>query len=41
VPDFLSEAEAFPEGGHDDQVDAVSGAVALAAIPPKPRWGAI
>src|SRR5262249_146220 len=26
VPAFLAEAEAFPEGGHDDQVDAVSGA---------------
>lgn len=28
---FLEEAEAFPEGGHDDQVDAVSGVVQLLA----------
>jgi predicted phage terminase large subunit-like protein len=27
VDAFLAEAEAFPLGGHDDQVDAVSGAV--------------
>jgi predicted phage terminase large subunit-like protein len=33
VPEFLAEAEAFPQGGHDDQVDAVSGAVALAGAP--------
>ncbi|HEY8743980.1 MAG TPA: phage terminase large subunit, partial [Chloroflexota bacterium] len=26
---FLDEAEAFPGGAHDDQVDAVSGAVAM------------
>jgi predicted phage terminase large subunit-like protein len=35
VSDFLSEAIAFPEG-HDDYIDAVSGAVALAAQPPAP-----
>jgi predicted phage terminase large subunit-like protein len=38
VADFLAECEAFPQG-HDDQVDATSGAVALltraAAIVPK------
>lgn len=28
---FLAELEAFPEGGHDDQVDALSGAVAAIA----------
>ena len=32
VPDFLSESEAFPQGGHDDQVDAVSVAVALLTV---------
>jgi predicted phage terminase large subunit-like protein len=26
--DFLAEAEGFPNGAHDDQIDAVSGAVA-------------
>jgi predicted phage terminase large subunit-like protein len=30
---FLDEAEAFPGGAHDDQVDAVSGAVARLATP--------
>jgi predicted phage terminase large subunit-like protein len=37
VGDFLSEAAAFPQGGHDDFIDATSGAVALAvelATPP-------
>jgi predicted phage terminase large subunit-like protein len=29
VDDFLSEAEIFPDGEHDDQIDAVSGAVNL------------
>lgn len=29
--DFLSEVEAFPHGQHDDQVDAVSGAVQMLA----------
>jgi predicted phage terminase large subunit-like protein len=33
--EFLAEAVAFPDG-HDDQVDAVSGAVALLAAHPKP-----
>jgi len=28
IADFLDEAEAFPQGSHDDQVDAVSGAFA-------------
>jgi predicted phage terminase large subunit-like protein len=27
ISDFLDEAEAFPWGEHDDQIDAVSGAV--------------
>jgi predicted phage terminase large subunit-like protein len=31
VAEFLAEAEQFPEGRHDDQVDAVSGAVQLVA----------
>jgi predicted phage terminase large subunit-like protein len=31
VAAFLEEAEAFPAGGHDDQVDAVSGLVQLLA----------
>jgi predicted phage terminase large subunit-like protein len=26
ISDFLDEADAFPNGSHDDQVDAVSGA---------------
>jgi predicted phage terminase large subunit-like protein len=38
IPDFLSEAENFPEGVHDDMVDAVSGAVAMLARPT--GWGA-
>jgi len=29
---FLDEAEAFPGGAHDDQVDAVSGAVAVLSM---------
>ena len=31
INDFLDEAEAFPGGVHDDQVDAVSGAFAIVA----------
>jgi predicted phage terminase large subunit-like protein len=31
--DFLSEATAFPEGGHDDYIDAVSGAAAMLSAP--------
>ena len=27
--EFLDEAEDFPGGGHDDQIDAVSGAIAV------------
>lgn len=40
VTEFLDEAEAFPEGAHDDQVDAVSGAVAALATHgvPNVRW---
>lgn len=39
VGEFLDEAEAFPLGAHDDQVDAVSGAVeALAATAPVLLW---
>lgn len=26
---FVQELEAFPEGGHDDQVDALAGAFAM------------
>ena len=37
VAPFLDEAEAFPEGGHDDQVDAVSGAVGMLAK--RRAWG--
>jgi len=33
VAEWLAEAEAFPQGGHDDQVDATSGVVALADVP--------
>lgn len=29
IDDFLDEAEVFPSGGHDDQIDAVSGAYAV------------
>ena len=32
--EFLSEAEQFPEGEHDDIIDAVSGAIMLADVPP-------
>ncbi|HUW15108.1 MAG TPA: terminase, partial [Anaerolineae bacterium] len=28
---FLNECERFPEGAHDDQVDAVSGAISMLA----------
>ncbi|MBI2392806.1 MAG: phage terminase large subunit [Deltaproteobacteria bacterium] len=31
---FLAELEGFPEGAHDDQVDALSGAFAMLAAPP-------
>lgn len=31
INDFLDEAEAFPGGSHDDQVDAVSGAFEMLA----------
>lgn len=31
LSEFYDEAEAFPEGGHDDQVDALSGAFAVLA----------
>lgn len=34
VDDFLIEAEIFPDGDHDDQIDAVSGAVNLLAKMP-------
>jgi predicted phage terminase large subunit-like protein len=37
---FLSEAEYFPDGSHDDQIDAVSGAFA-ALGPGLPRKGGI
>lgn len=36
VPAFLDELEAFPEGGHDDQVDALSGAFSQLANKPGP-----
>jgi len=36
--EFLAEAEAFPQGRHDDQVDAVSGACQLLGLRPK-KWG--
>lgn len=35
LSDFLDEFEAFPNGAHDDQVDAVSGAVRVLAQSPK------
>ena len=35
--DFLDEVEAFPFGAHDDQIDAVSGAVSLLAKGPTSR----
>jgi predicted phage terminase large subunit-like protein len=40
VSDFLAECEAFPQGGHDDQIDAVSGATAMLASvqPPMRLW---
>ncbi len=31
INDFLDEAEIFPNGAHDDQVDAVSGAFEMLA----------
>jgi len=31
---FVSELEAFPDGAHDDQVDALSGAFGMASSPP-------
>jgi predicted phage terminase large subunit-like protein len=36
--EFLAEAEAFPQGRHDDQVDAVSGACQLLGLRPR-KWG--
>lgn len=38
VAEFLAEAEAFPAGRHDDQVDATSGACQLLGLRPK-KWG--
>jgi predicted phage terminase large subunit-like protein len=37
VSAFLDEAEAFPEGGHDDQIDSVSGALAELVVR-RPQW---
>lgn len=39
VAEFLAELEAFPHGAHDDQVDAVSGAVQMLAQAVEP-WDA-
>ena len=46
IPDFLDEAETFPDGSHDDQVDAVSGAYGKLAtrspvtqLPTSQRYG--
>lgn len=36
IPAFLDEVEAFPNGAHDDQVDALSGAFKQLANKPKP-----
>lgn len=33
IGDFLDEVEGFPNGSHDDQVDAMSGAFAKLAVP--------
>lgn len=39
INDFLDEASVFPEGSHDDQIDAVSGALnKLAGIRPRSRY---
>jgi len=35
IGDFLDELEAFPLGSHDDQVDALSGAVTKLLETPK------
>jgi predicted phage terminase large subunit-like protein len=35
--DFLAEVEAFPQGAHDDQVDALSGACQLLGMRTK-QW---
>jgi predicted phage terminase large subunit-like protein len=37
---FLDEAEAFPNGGHDDQIDAASGAFEQlrVSLTPEPAW---
>jgi predicted phage terminase large subunit-like protein len=37
IPDFLDEVTTFPNGSHDDQVDAVSGAFQMITIAPKGR----
>ncbi len=37
VEPFVQEQEAFPEGGHDDQCDAFSGAFSVLAEPPQAR----
>ncbi len=37
INDYLDEAESFPTGAHDDQVDAVSGAFTQLVIPGNPE----
>jgi phage terminase large subunit-like protein len=32
IPTFLDEAEVFPHGEYDDQIDALSGAIAMLAV---------
>jgi predicted phage terminase large subunit-like protein len=39
IPDFLDEVTAFPNAGHDDQVDAVSVAVQMLKRPGRRAWG--
>ena len=38
ISDFLSEAAAFPNATHDDQIDAVSLSLKLLAKPNKKLW---
>ncbi len=34
IPEFLDEVHAFPQGGHDDQVDVLSGAIGVLSLEP-------
>jgi predicted phage terminase large subunit-like protein len=39
ISDFLDEAASFPNGAHDDQIDAISGAFQMMSSPGVVRFG--